>query len=59
MRIGTRKLTSESKYDNQFHTLNMIDKLFYLELKKRNKILKEKNKDNIQKIKRIDIKIAC
>ena len=37
-----KELRSRPKFDYQFDTLNLIDKLFYSELKRRNKIIKEK-----------------
>ena len=53
-----KELKSGPKFDYQFDALKLIDKLFYSELKKRNKIIKEKDEDNSHKIKKIDIKIA-
>ena len=52
-----KELRSRPKFDYQFDTLNLIDKLFYSELKRRNKIIKEKSENNSHKIKKIDIKI--
>ena len=53
-----KELRSRPKFEYQLHTLNLIDKLFYSELKRRNKIIKEKSENNYHKIKKIDIKIA-
>ena len=53
-----RDLRPGPKFNYQFDTLNLIDKLFYAALKKRNKVIEEKNEDNSYKIKKIDIKIA-
>ena len=41
-----KELRSRPKFDYQFDTLNLIDKLFYSELKRRNKIIKEKSENN-------------
>ena len=53
-----KELKSGPKFNYQSDALKLIDKLFYLELKRRSKIIKEKNKQNYHKIKKIDIKIA-
>ena len=51
--ISPLQITAYSNYH-----IKLIEKLFYTELKKRNKIIKEKDDDNFQIIKKIDIKIA-
>ena len=53
-----KEFRSGPKFDHQLDTLKLIDKLFHVELNKRNKIIQKEDEYNSHEIKKIDIKIA-